>query len=140
MAAMSFGYLIGEKVNIFELYDKNKPIILRFLGVAGINDTEELIIAETTISKVENHLLYERVISFFHEFGLYVNRSSYIEGVTYYECDIEHPCSNAYQQLFGIFILNFGSELFIRIVRDLKDGVRKPVLRLYLPQQNHPIY
>lgn len=125
-------------MNIFDLYDQNKPIVLHFLDVAGTEEVEEVIIAETTISKAENHLLYERVINFFFEFGFYLENTtvgSYIEDKAYYECDIEYPCSNAYQQLFGIFILNFGSELFIRNVRDLKDSVREPVLRLYLPQQ-----
>ena len=122
---------------IFELNDQEKPLILRFLDLAGSEEYEELIISETKISRDENLGLYNRVIKFFKDYGFYledVTVSSLIDDTHYFECDIEFPSNALYQELFDIFILNFGSDLFVRNIRDLKNGVREPFLRLYLPK------
>lgn len=121
---------------IFELNAQEEPIILRFLDLAGSEEYEELIISETKISRDENLDLYNGVIKFFKDYGFYLENftvSSSIDDTHYFECDIEFPSNALYQELFDIFILNFGSDLFVRNIRDLKNGVREPFLRLYLP-------
>ncbi|ACX80364.1 hypothetical protein D11S_2291 (plasmid) [Aggregatibacter actinomycetemcomitans D11S-1] len=125
---------------IFELNAQEEPIILRFLDLAGSEEYEELIISETKISRDENLDLYNGVIKFFKDYGFYLEDvivSSSIDDTQYFECDIEFPSNALYQELFDIFILNFGSDLFVRNIRDLKrdlkNGVREPFLRLYLP-------
>lgn len=120
--------------NIFDL-NNQEPIVLQFID----DDFEEIVISEAKISRSENISLYDSVIDYFKEYGNYAayfrNRTVAvcIDGFYYFKCDISTPNDYKYDQLFGIFILNFGSELFIRKIRDLKEGVKEPVLRLYIP-------
>ncbi|MGX2950662.1 hypothetical protein ACWIUA_07145 [Ursidibacter sp. B-7004-1] len=120
--------------SIFNLNNR-EPIIVQFID----NNQEEIVISEVKISHSENTSLYDSVIDYFKAYGYYTayfrnsSVATYIDGVYYFKCDISTPNDYKYHQLFGIFILNFGPEIFIRKIRDLEGEVEEPVLRLYIP-------